>query len=80
MCGSMSNCQTLCLGARPRYNLVVDEDVKKPTKQTKKWSLLLLLSKGGQLLVSTSMSLDLGEALNFNLDKELIEDKRQLHK
>ena len=26
--------QTLCLGARPRYNLVVDEDVKKPTKQT----------------------------------------------
>ena len=21
-----------CLGARPRYNLVVDEDVKKPTK------------------------------------------------
>ena len=25
-----------CLGARPRYNLVVDEDVKKPTKQTNK--------------------------------------------
>ena len=24
-----------CLGARPRYNLVVDEDVKKPNKQTK---------------------------------------------
>ena len=23
-----------CLGARPRYNLVVDEDVKKPNKQT----------------------------------------------
>ena len=23
------------LGARPRYSLVVDEDVKKPTKQTK---------------------------------------------
>ena len=22
-----------CLGARPRYNLVVDEDVKKPNKQ-----------------------------------------------
>ena len=22
-----------CLGARPRYNLVVDEDVKKPTNQ-----------------------------------------------
>ena len=33
------NCQTLCLGARPRYNLVVDEDVKKPTKQTNKVSL-----------------------------------------
>ena len=26
-------CQTLCLGARPRYSLVVDEDVKKPTNQ-----------------------------------------------
>ena len=24
-----------CLGARPRYNLVVDEDIKKPNKQTK---------------------------------------------
>ena len=35
MCGSLLNCQTLCLGARPRYNLVVDEDVKKPTNQTK---------------------------------------------
>ena len=33
MCGSTLNCQTLCLGARPRYNLVVDEDVKKPTNQ-----------------------------------------------
>ena len=28
------SCQTLCLGARPRYSLVLDEDVKKPTKQT----------------------------------------------
>ena len=34
MCGSTSNCQTLCLGARPQYNLVVDEDVKEPTSQT----------------------------------------------
>ena len=34
MCGSTLNCQTLCLGARPRYSLVVDEDVKKPTNQT----------------------------------------------
>ena len=25
-----------CLGARPRYNLVVDGDVKKPNKQTNK--------------------------------------------
>ena len=33
MCGSTLNCQTLCLGARPRYNLVVEEDVKKPTNQ-----------------------------------------------
>ena len=33
MCDSMLNCQTLCLGARPRYNLVVGEDVKKPTNQ-----------------------------------------------
>ena len=27
------NCQTLCLGACPRYSLVVDEDVKKSNKQ-----------------------------------------------
>ena len=33
MCGSTLNCQTLCLGARPRYSLVVDEDVKEPTNQ-----------------------------------------------
>ena len=36
MCGSMLNCQTLCLEARPRYNLVVDEDVKNSTNQTNK--------------------------------------------
>ena len=30
------DCQTLCLGAPPRYSLVVDEDVKKPTNQTNK--------------------------------------------
>ena len=36
MCGSTQNCQTLCLGARPRNSLVVDEDVKKPHKQTNK--------------------------------------------
>ena len=36
MCGSTLYCQTLCLGARPRYNLVVDEDVKKASKQTNK--------------------------------------------
>ena len=36
MCGSTQNCQTLCLGARPRYGLVVDEDVKKPNKKNKK--------------------------------------------
>ena len=30
-----SSTTTLCLGTRPRYNLVVDEDIKKPTKQTK---------------------------------------------
>ena len=33
MCGSTLNCQTLCPAARPRYSLVVDEDVKKPTNQ-----------------------------------------------
>ena len=33
MFGSTQNCETLCLGARPRYSLVVDEDVKKPKKQ-----------------------------------------------
>ena len=33
MCGSTLNCQTLCLGARSRYSLVVDEDVRRPTNQ-----------------------------------------------
>ena len=36
MCGSTLNCQTLCLGACPRYSLVVDEDVKKPNKHPTK--------------------------------------------
>ena len=27
------NCQTSVFGTRPRYSLVVDEDVKKPNKQ-----------------------------------------------
>ena len=30
-----SSTTTLCLGARSWYNLVVDEDIKKPNKQTK---------------------------------------------
>ena len=36
MCGSTLNCQTLCLGARPRYNLALDENEKKPTNQQTK--------------------------------------------
>ena len=45
------NCQTLCLGARPRYNLVVDEDVKKPNKQT----MLFLTDCVMRCLVSSFM-------------------------
>ena len=41
MCGSTLNYQTSCLGARPRYNLVVDEDVKKPTNQPTNLSVCL---------------------------------------
>ena len=33
MGGSTVNCQILCPGARPRYSLDVDEDVKKPANQ-----------------------------------------------
>ena len=40
MCGTTYNYQTLYLGARPRYSLAVDEDVKKLTKQTKLTRLL----------------------------------------
>ena len=40
ICGSTYNCQTLCLGARPRYNPVVDENFKKSTKQTNKALML----------------------------------------
>ena len=42
ICGSTSNCQALCFGARPRYSLVVDEDVKKPNKQTDKQTSMRL--------------------------------------
>ena len=38
------------LGARPRYRLVGDEDVKKPTKQTNKLSKVLERLVLGQLL------------------------------
>ena len=54
MCGSTLNCQTLCLGARPLYNLVVDQDVKKPTNQPAlSLSLYLLIT------ISLSMSVSL---------------------
>ena len=45
MCGSTLNCQTLCLGARPRYSLVVDEDVKKPINQPTKILATIFLKK-----------------------------------
>ena len=32
-CVAALNCQMSSLGTRPRYSLVVDEDVKKPNKQ-----------------------------------------------
>ena len=38
MWGSTQHCQTLCLGACPRYNLVVDEDVKTPNQPNKQKS------------------------------------------
>ena len=36
VCGSTYKMSVASLRARPRYSLVVDEDVKKPTQQTKK--------------------------------------------
>ena len=33
---ALKTCQMLCLRARPRYNVVVDEVIKKPTNQTNK--------------------------------------------
>ena len=36
VCGSTYNCQTLCIRARPRYSLVVNEDVKKTAKRPNK--------------------------------------------
>ena len=51
MCGSTSNCQTICLGARPRYMLVFDVDVKKPTNQPNKQTKLVLVSVRISILV-----------------------------
>ena len=56
ICGSTLNCQTLCLGARPRYNLVVDEDVKKPTNQTNKLFISISLLPPPPLSLSLSIS------------------------
>ena len=33
----------ICLGARPRYNLVVDGDVKKPNKQTMMRMMMMVM-------------------------------------
>ena len=44
MCGCTQNCKTLCLGTRPRYSLVVDEDFKKLNKLTFPISLSFSLS------------------------------------
>ena len=44
MFGSTQNFQTLCLGARPRYGLVVDEDVKKPNKNKQTMEAKLISS------------------------------------
>ena len=64
MCGSTANCQTLCLGARPRYSLVVDEDVKKPNKQT--------INVHGQLFLSVGPTKDEDKCFkSFNEIREL---------
>ena len=36
VCGSTQKVSDISLGTRPRYSLVVEEDVKKPTNQTNK--------------------------------------------
>ena len=83
MCGSTQNCQTLCLGARPRYNLVVDEDVKK-LNQTKPnfrrlrqrlqsqtfWTLLLPLHLG-QTYVASRHMLDVAKESVFCIPRKL---------
>ena len=55
------NCQTLCLGARPRYNLEVDEDVKKPTKQNKTISLSQVTSLHNYIVASCHANFPLPE-------------------
>ena len=54
MCGHTYNCQTLCLGARPRYSLVVEEDVKKPTNQTYNKARLVHAGIGLNMAVESS--------------------------
>ena len=54
-----------CLGARPRYNLVVDEDVKKPTKQTNKQTKLTFPNLSLQGLISLQVGLFLKFGLWF---------------
>ena len=57
MCGSTLNCQTLCLGVRPRYSLVVDEDVKKPTNQPTLYLSFPLPPLSFSLFLSLSISI-----------------------
>ena len=42
-----------CLGARPRYNLVVDEDVKKPNKQNYGYDVHVIQGVLGEVEVSS---------------------------
>ena len=71
MCGSTLNCQTLCLGARPRYSLVVDEDVKKPTNQPTKSSSSSSSSSPPQLYYCTIILIISTSGIVFSINGDV---------
>ena len=56
-----------CLGARPRYNLVVDEDVKKPNKQSMYLCISLVVVGGGGGAVAQSVERTTGEEVSGSI-------------
>ena len=76
------NLPDVSLGTRPRYSLVADEDVKKPTNQTKPNQTIFSQGKWRNIftslstwLLQASMIISLGELYDLNARSMLMAEK-----